>query len=176
MIDSVSAANVSNAERFTRIGLAADGEAASRVREEFGQWLDTQFELDPVRSSDLILATNEALANAAEFAYVDADRPGTMDVEARFDGQAGVLTVTIADQGTWRDRATVPHNKARGRGIPLMEALTDSTSIDRSENGTRVLLQWTGITARTAPSRVGHADPPTTTLPHRGQTGTSSSS
>lgn len=158
MIDSVSAANLSNAERFTRIGLAADGEAASRVREEFGQWLDTHFRLDSVRSSDLILATNEALANAAEFAYVDADRPGTMDVEARFDAQAGVLTVIIVDQGSWRDRATVPHNKARGRGIPLMEALADSTSIDRSENGTRVLLQWTGITAGPAPSRTAAAE------------------
>lgn len=152
MIDSVSAANVSNAERFTRIGIAADGEAASQVREEFGHWLDAHFALDPVRSSDLILATNEALANAAEFAYASADRPGTMDVEANFDAQAGVLTVTIADQGTWRDRATVPPSKARGRGIPLMEALTDSTSIDRSQGGTRVLLQWTGVAARPAPS------------------------
>ncbi|KUI36958.1 anti-sigma regulatory factor [Mycobacterium sp. IS-1496] len=152
MIDSVSAAHVSDAERFTRIGIAADGEAASRVREEFGRWLDTHFALDPVRSSDLILATNEALANAAEFAYVNADRPGTMDVEAQFDAGAGVLSVTIADQGTWRDRATVPPNKARGRGIPLMEALTDSTSIDRSQNGTRVLLQWTGIAGRRARS------------------------
>jgi serine/threonine-protein kinase RsbW len=147
MIDSVSAANVSNAERFTRIGLAADGEAASRVREEFGDWLSAHFALDPIRSSDLILATNEALANAAEFAYANADRPGTMDVEAWFDAPAGVLTVAIADQGTWRDRATVPPNRARGRGIPLMEALADTASIDRSETGTRVLLQWTGIAA-----------------------------
>jgi serine/threonine-protein kinase RsbW len=146
MIDSVSAANVSNAERFTRIGIAADGETASQVREEFGHWLDARFALDPVRSSDLVLATNEALANAAEFAYANADRPGTMDVDAEFDPRAGVLTVTIADQGTWRDRTTIAPRKARGRGIPLMEALSDSTSIDRSQNGTRVRLQWTGIT------------------------------
>jgi anti-sigma regulatory factor (Ser/Thr protein kinase) len=153
MIDSVSAANVSNAERFTRIGIAADGATASQVREEFGHWLDARFALDPVRSSDLILATNEALANAAEFAYANADRPGTMDVEAEFDPQAGVLTVTIADQGTWRDRTTVAPSKARGRGIPLMEALSDSTSIDRSQAGTRVRLQWTGI----APSQPSSA-------------------
>ncbi|MDY6871930.1 MAG: ATP-binding protein [Actinomycetota bacterium] len=152
MIDSVSAANVSSAERFTRIGIPADGESASRIREEFGHWLDAHFALDPVRSSDLVLATNEAMANAAEFAYASADRPGTMDVEADFDAQAGVLTVTIADQGTWRDRTTVPSSKARGRGIPLMQALTDSTSIDRSQAGTRVLLQWTGVAARATPS------------------------
>ncbi|BBY16024.1 ATP-binding protein [Mycolicibacterium litorale] len=152
MIDSVSAANVSNAERFTRLGIAADGQAASRVREEFGHWLDAHFALDPVRSSDLILATNEALANAAEFAYANTGRSGTMDVQADFDAAAGVLTVTIADQGTWRDRSNLPPSKARGRGIPLMEALTDSTSIDRTPTGTRVLLQWTGVASRTAPS------------------------
>lgn len=118
MIDSVSAANVSNAERFTRLGIAADGQAASRVREEFGHWLDAHFALDPVRSSDLILATNEALANAAEFAYANTGRSGTMDVQADFDAAAGVLTVTIADQGTWRDRSNLPPSKARGRGIP----------------------------------------------------------
>ncbi|KUI35075.1 ATP-binding protein [Mycobacterium sp. GA-2829] len=148
MIKSVSAANVSNSERFTRLGIAADGVTASRVREEFGGWLDTHFALDPVRSSDLILATNEALANAAEFAYANAERPGTMDVDARFDPRGGVLTVTIADQGAWRDRATVTPNKARGRGIPLMEALTDATSIDRTNSGTRVRLQWNGIVGR----------------------------
>ncbi|BCI53334.1 anti-sigma regulatory factor [Mycolicibacterium litorale] len=158
MIDSVSAANVSNAERFTRFGIAADGQAASRVREEFGHWLDTHFALDPVRSSDLILATNEALANAAEFAYANADRPGTMDIDAAFDPGAGVLTVTIADRGTWRDRSTLAPNKARGRGIPLMEALTDSTSIDRTDTGTRVLLQWTGVESRTAPSQTASAE------------------
>lgn len=152
MIDSVSAANVSNAECFTRLGIAADGETASWVREEFGNWLATHFALDPVRNSDLILATNEALANAAEFAYASADRPGTMDVVARFDPHAGVLTVMIADRGTWRDRTTMAPDKARGRGIPLMEALSDTTSIDRSPAGTRVLLQWTGVAGRTAPS------------------------
>jgi serine/threonine-protein kinase RsbW len=148
MIDSVSAANVSHAERFTRIGIAADGLAASRVREEFAHWLDAHFAIDPVRFSDLILATNEALANAAEFAYANAGRPGTMDVDAQFDPLAGVLTVTIADQGSWRHRASVAPSKARGRGIPLMEALTDSTSIDCSQGGTRVNLQWTGIAGR----------------------------
>lgn len=148
MIESVSAAHVSNSEHFKRLGIAADGVTASRVREEFGGWLDTHFALDPVRSSDLILATNEALANAAEFAYANTERPGTMDVEARFDPRGGVLTVTIADQGIWRDRAAVTPNKARGRGIPLMEALTDATSIDRTDSGTRVRLQWNGVVGR----------------------------
>jgi serine/threonine-protein kinase RsbW len=149
MIDSVSAANVSNAERFVRVGIAADGEAAAHLREEFSGWLETFFDLDSIRSSDLLLATNEALANAAEFAYATVDRPGTMDMLAAFDPAEGVLTVTVADRGVWRERTPAAHaNKARGRGIPLMEALTDRAEIDRSPAGTRVVLQWTGITNR----------------------------
>ncbi|MCK0174150.1 MULTISPECIES: ATP-binding protein [Mycobacteriaceae] len=147
MIDSVSAADTFSAERFARVGVAADGEAAARLREEFARWLEMHFELDPVRSSDLLLATNEALANAAEFAYWEAAVPGTMDLDALFDPTTGTLTVTIVDRGTWREKTPEMADRARGRGIPLMEALTDRAAIDTTSGGTRVQLQWTGITA-----------------------------
>ena len=152
MIESVSAANVSNAERFARVGVAADGEAAARLREEFARWLEQHFELDSIRSSDLLLATNEALANSAEFAYWKADEPGTMDLHAEFEPTAGTLTVTIVDRGCWRERAPGYANKARGRGIPLMEALTDRWDIDRSPEGTQVRLVWTGISCAPEPT------------------------
>jgi len=146
MIDSVSAADVSSAERFTRVGVAADGEAAARLRQEFARWLETHFTLDPIRSSDLLLATNEALANAAEFAYCTAPQAGTMDLHARFDPATGILTVSVVDRGTWRERTPIlDEDMSRGRGIPLIEALTDRSEIDRSARGTSVHLQWTGI-------------------------------
>ncbi|TFV54565.1 ATP-binding protein [Mycobacterium sp. PS03-16] len=146
MIESVST-EASNGERFTCLGMSADGQTAARVRAEFARWLDTNFDLDPIRSSDLLLATNEALANAAEFAYAAVAEHGTMDVEAEFDAAQGVLTVTVADHGTWREPVSPPR-RARGRGIPLMEALTDGASFDHSSSGTRVQLQWTGIHRR----------------------------
>jgi serine/threonine-protein kinase RsbW len=146
MIDSVSAADVSSAERFARVGVAADGEAAARLREEFARWLGTHFDLDPIRSNDLLLATNEALANAAEFAYCNAPQAGTMDLHAHFEPTTGMLTVSVVDRGTWRERTPVlDDDKSRGRGIPLIEALTDRSEIDRSAGGTSVHLQWTGI-------------------------------
>ena len=40
MIDSPSSADVANAERFERIGIAADAENAARIREEFACWLE----------------------------------------------------------------------------------------------------------------------------------------
>ncbi|MBO0676084.1 ATP-binding protein [Mycolicibacterium sp. S2-37] len=146
MIDSVSAADTFSAERFARVGVAADGEAAARLREEFARWLEIHFELDPIRSSDLLLATNEALANAAEFAYWNSAESGTMDLEALFEPASGTLTVNIVDRGSWREKTAELADRARGRGIPLMEALTDQAKIDKSPGGTRVQLQWTGIT------------------------------
>ena len=75
MIDSMPPADVVSAERFERFGLDADAGAVARIRQEFKLWLQQFYDLDPVRRSDLVLAINEAMANAAEFAYVLADQP-----------------------------------------------------------------------------------------------------
>ena len=147
MIESMSAADVANAERFARIGITADAESAGRTRKEFARWLDEYFDLDPIRSSDLVLATNEALANAAEFAYLLADRPGTMAVHARHHAD-GKLIVTVSDNGTWQIPNPAPPNRSRGRGIPLMHALTDRTTIEMSTGGTQVCLEWAGVQPR----------------------------
>jgi serine/threonine-protein kinase RsbW len=148
MIDSVSsadAANTANDEHFERIGIAADARGAARTREEFAGWLCEFFNLGPVRSSDVVLATNEALANAAEFAYLLAERPGTMDLQARYQADNATLTVSVSDNGLWRIPAPDPDTRARGRGIPLMNALSDKTTIELSAAGTRVCLEWGGV-------------------------------
>lgn len=145
MIDSTSRADVADAERFARIGIPADAESASRIREEFAGWLERFFGLDPIRSSDLVLAINEALANAAEFAYVTTDRPGMMDLIAHYDPDSASLTATIADQGVWRMPNPGPPARTRGRGIPLMEALSDRVTIETSTAGTQVRMQWDGV-------------------------------
>jgi|SRR6478752_804870 len=146
MIDSTPPAEVANAERFERFGLDADAQAVARTRQEFAQWLHRFFDLDPVRCSDLVLAINEALANAAEFAYLLADRPGTMEIQAAYHPVEQKLTVLVADRGTWRTRQIDPAPRTRGRGIPLMEVLSDRATIETSADGTRVLLEWHGIT------------------------------
>jgi serine/threonine-protein kinase RsbW len=145
MIDSVFGAEVANAERFERVGISADAESASRIREEFAGWLERFFALDPMRSSDLVLAMNEALANAAEFAYLTTARPVTIDVVAHHDPDAATLIVTVSDQGVWRTPDPQPATRARGRGIPLMKALSDRASIETSTAGTRVNLRWDGV-------------------------------
>jgi anti-sigma regulatory factor (Ser/Thr protein kinase) len=118
----------------------ADAHNAARVRDELATWLRGRGDLDGVRCSDVVLAVNEALANTAEFAYLHTGAPGTIDVEAVRDGAA--LTITIADQGCWRESTAATRNRSRGRGIPLMRALADHVTIDSSALGTTVCLRF----------------------------------
>jgi serine/threonine-protein kinase RsbW len=144
MIDSMAAANVADSERFERIGIAADARAAAQTRAEFAAWLRAFFDLDPMRFSDLILAINEALANCAEFAYLHTSAAGTMDLRAWHDAVEATITVLVSDRGSWR-RPEESRTLSRGRGIPLMEALSDRTSIEASNRGTLVKLEWANV-------------------------------
>jgi len=148
MIDSMPPAEVANAERFERFGLDADAGSVAAARRQFADWLKQFFDLDEVRCSDLVLAINEALANSAEFAYRHATTPGTIDICAIHDAEGKSLTVEIVDRGSWRTPQTDPAPRTRGRGIPLMETLSDEAIIEPSAEGTTVRLHWHGVTRR----------------------------
>lgn len=139
--------NVDDQSRFVRTRVAADARSAARTRAELGVWLERYFSLDDDRFSDLLLAVNEAIANAAEFAYVDAAERGTVDVRAAYDRDSDTLAVTVDDRGRWRQKVPVQRRQQmRGRGIPLMETLADEVVIDRTPQGTRVTLTWGNMT------------------------------
>lgn len=140
--------NIDDPSRFVRTRVAADARSAARTRAEFGVWLGRYFSLDDDRFNDLLLAVNEAIANAAEFAYVDAAERGTVDVRAAYDGDSDTLAVVVDDRGRWRQKKPVQYQQQmRGRGIPLMEALADDVAIERTTQGTRVTLTWSGLTS-----------------------------
>jgi serine/threonine-protein kinase RsbW len=144
--------------QFVRADVAADANSAAAIRREFSDWLGRYFTLDATQASDVVLAVNEAMANAAEYAYVSAQRPGTMHIRALYDEDVARLSVTVTDEGTWRssDPATAGHR--RGRGIPLMHALSDRATVDSSQAGTTVCLEWNHIaTAPTLPRNSAHA-------------------
>jgi anti-sigma regulatory factor (Ser/Thr protein kinase) len=155
MIDMMQSADVTDAERFERVGVVADARTASHTRDEFSAWLRTFFELDPIRSSDVVLAINEALANCAEFAYLGRSDTGTMDVFAWHDVVEATITVLVSDRGSWRP-PVVPSVSTRGRGIPLMEALSDRASIETSDRGTSVRLEWANVAPVVLRSRSAH--------------------
>lgn len=145
MINSPPSADVVDADRFERLGVAADAETAARVRGQFADWLERFFALDPSKASDLILAANEALANAAEYAYMRDGRPGTMDLQACYRPDEASLVLTVADHGTWRMADPSPATRTRGRGIPLMHALADRASIETTARGTTAYMEWNSI-------------------------------
>lgn len=133
--------------QFVRTDVVADPVHAATVRREFSEWLRRHFTLDAAKTSDVVLAVNEAMANAAEFAYVTLKRPGTMRVQADYDGGAATLTVTVTDEGAWRRADSAVPQRKRGRGIPLMHALADRATVDSSQTGTRVCLEWMHVAA-----------------------------
>jgi anti-sigma regulatory factor (Ser/Thr protein kinase) len=145
--DPQNVSNVDDRSRFVRTRVAADARSAARTRTEFGVWLGRYFSLDDDRFSDLLLAVNEAIANATEYAYVDVAERGTVDVRAAYDGDSDTLAVTVDDRGRWRQKVPVQRQQQmRGRGIPLMETLADEVVIDRTPQGTRVTLTWGDMT------------------------------
>ncbi|OBF19168.1 ATP-binding protein [Mycobacterium kubicae] len=142
--------HIDDRTRFVRMRVAADAHSATQARVEFRSWLDRHFTLGAERFSDLLLAVSEALANAAEFAYVEHAQRGTMDFSADYHAESDTLIVMITDRGCWRPSVpeTTPDRQfqIRGRGIPLMRALADEAIIDRTPQGTHVTLRWTHLT------------------------------
>ena len=135
------------AARFIRTGIPADAAGAAQTRVEFGEWLQQHFSLGGERLNDLVLSAYEALANAAEFAYLDTESTGTMDLRAHYDSGSDSLTVTINDCGTWRQPVDTslpsdPRLRLRGRGFPLMRGLADEATIHTTSAGTQVRLAW----------------------------------
>ncbi|MDT5207695.1 MAG: hypothetical protein QOF67_110 [Mycobacterium sp.] len=123
-------------------------ESAAQIRRDLSEWLRRHFALDDTKRSDVVLAVNEAMANAAEFAYVTLERPGPMHVRADYDRTAATLTVTVTDEGAWKGADPTTKGRSRGRGIPLMRVLADRTSVESSPAGTCVSLQWNRVIAQ----------------------------
>lgn len=122
---------------------------AVQIRDDIAAWLAQSLTLDAEKTSDIVLAVNEALANAAEHAYLKSPKPGPMHVRAEHDPELATLTVWVTDEGRWhvKDPSMAP-NPGRGRGTMLMRALADRTAVDSTTTGTEVRLQWDHIRAR----------------------------
>jgi serine phosphatase RsbU (regulator of sigma subunit)/anti-sigma regulatory factor (Ser/Thr protein kinase) len=110
----------------------AEIESIPAMRRLLARWLDeagaTQAQVD-----DLTLASAEAAANAIEHAY--GLEPGVVELRA-WTSQGSHVKVAIRDFGSWR----APRGEHRGRGLQLMEGLTDEVEVVRSDQGTTIQL------------------------------------
>jgi anti-sigma regulatory factor (Ser/Thr protein kinase) len=84
---------------------------------------------------DVIVAAQEACANAVEHAY----GPGRAHFEVDGLWEDGRITITVTDHGSWR----APRGKNRGRGLPLMKALMKSVEVRHTDDGTTITLTQT---------------------------------
>ena len=51
-----------------------------------------------------------------------------------------IVTITVADNGRWK--APTGEDPFRGRGLPLMELLSDHNTVTRAPTGTEVTMTW----------------------------------
>ena len=125
--------------------VVADVQTATRLRRAFGQWLRERCTIDEVRFADIVLTVYEALANVAEFAYLDSPDGGAVTIEAAYSAPDNRLDVTVSDHGRWREIDPALRSNTRGRGIPLMKALADHTVIETQTSGTVVRLRFNDL-------------------------------
>jgi anti-sigma regulatory factor (Ser/Thr protein kinase) len=88
---------------------------------------------------DITTAAGEALANAAEHAYVqDTARRRDVELLARFE--RGELSVEVSDAGRFIERSPLP---GRGFGLRIIRAVAYQIQIETSR-GTRVRMLFPG--------------------------------
>lgn len=114
------------------IELPATADRLGDVRAQLSAWLQGVGAPESL-IADIVLAVNEACTNSAEHAYRGGDA-GVMKVDASVRGDEIVLNVL--DFGTWKP--PTGDNPFRGRGIPLMRAVSDRIQMDATSTGTTV--------------------------------------
>jgi len=131
--DDVALLAIESRPLSDQLALTLDAQPAvlSSLRRGIGRWLAAHGVAAEARF-DVALAVSEASANAIEHAYGPAD--ATFAVECRYSPER--VAVTVSDTGTWRPQG----KRERGRGMDIMQMLMDDVRIDRTDDGTRVLL------------------------------------
>jgi serine phosphatase RsbU (regulator of sigma subunit)/anti-sigma regulatory factor (Ser/Thr protein kinase) len=112
--------------------LPAEPRTLSRVRRILRRWL-VERGADEGDVAEMTIAVSEACANAIEHAY--SPSPATFEMHAWARG--GEITITVRDRGHWR----APRGQNRGRGLSIIVAAMDDVQIDRTAEGTEVVMK-----------------------------------
>jgi anti-sigma regulatory factor (Ser/Thr protein kinase) len=119
----------------------ATSEALVSVRRLLRRWLRAHG-ADEEELYDIVVACQEACANAVEHAY----GPGQAHFEVDAEHRESRIRLTVRDAGRWRP----PRGSHRGRGLPLMRALMETVEVEHSDAGTVVELERTLRSRRAA--------------------------
>lgn len=114
------------------VQLPAEPGRLASFRADLERWL-RQLDLPESAVFELVVAANEAAANAVEHAYGPGD--ASFEVEASVSGD--LLTIRVRDKGRWR----LPRPSRGGRGIHMMEAFADEVLLRPRADGTEVVIR-----------------------------------
>jgi len=128
-IVSLQSAFVPNELHLT---LPAEPKTLSHVRRVLRRWLNERG-ADEADIAEMTIAVSEACANAIEHAY--APTPATFELHGW--AHNGEITMTVRDDGHWRP----PRGQNRGRGLSIIVAAMDDVQIDRTADGTEVVMR-----------------------------------
>jgi anti-sigma regulatory factor (Ser/Thr protein kinase) len=112
--------------------LPADPKTLARVRRILRRWLNDRGS-DEGEVAEVTIAVSEACANAIEHAYPPS--PATFELHA--SSRDGEITIIVRDGGRWR----APRGQDRGRGLSIIVAAMDDVQIDRTAEGTEVVMR-----------------------------------
>ncbi|MCE3556007.1 ATP-binding protein [Pseudonocardia sp. RS11V-5] len=111
------------------------------IRRELVGWL-APLGLSTEQKDDVVLAVDEAVANAVRHAYPEG-RTGDVELTLWTEGEA--LCIEITDHGSWRpargEGGTVTSDERGGRGILLMQHMVETVLVHFDGRGSRVLLR-----------------------------------
>jgi anti-sigma regulatory factor (Ser/Thr protein kinase) len=110
----------------------ADRAVLSEIRQLMRRWL-RRCGASEDETYDIVVAAQEACANAVEHAY----GPGLQSFTLEGSCAGGRVRVSVQDAGSWRP----PRGVHRGRGLVLMRRLMDDVQVERGERGTLVVLE-----------------------------------
>jgi anti-sigma regulatory factor (Ser/Thr protein kinase)/putative methionine-R-sulfoxide reductase with GAF domain len=132
--DDVAVVALRNApmEPDMRVRLPADPQVLVQVRQMLRRWLRSKG-AGAEEIAAITLACGEACANAIEHAYA----PGRASFELEANHSAGVVTLAIRDDGSWRP----PRGEHRGRGLRMIEATVDEVDVRATADGTEILMR-----------------------------------
>ena len=112
--------------------LPAEPDVLADVRQLLRRWLHRHGVLEQ-DAREILLAVNEACANAIEHAY----SPSPAEFELEASDRDGWLEFRVRDEGNWR----AARGEGRGRGLKLIETAMDEVEVDRAEAGTTVVMR-----------------------------------
>jgi len=121
-----------------QIEIPATADRLIFVRRRLSAWL-RPFGLHESTAHDIVLAVDEACTNSIEHAY--SGDAGTIRIDA--EPANDQIKVKVADSGVWREPA---EKRYRGRGLRIMEALSERLDLFTSDSGTTVQMSF-GLTA-----------------------------